>query len=62
MIISANKLAAPAPVSASSKPTTPTPVPAWAGAKRAAVVLTPIGVMSRAEALASGLLVVGSYA
>lgn len=60
MIISANKLAA-----APSKPApklSPAPAPAWTNAKRANVVLTPIGVMTRKEALASGLLVVGSYA
>lgn len=59
MIVSANKLATPP----AAKPTpAPAPTPVWASAKRAAVVLTPIGVMTRKEALASGLLVVGSYA
>lgn len=58
MIVSANKLATPP-----AKPTpTPTPTPSWTNERRAAVVLTPIGVMTRKEALASGLLVVGSYA
>ena len=56
MIVSANKLATPP-----AKPT-PTPTPSWTNERRAAVVLTPIGVMTRKEALASGLLVVGSYA